>query len=80
MSTSDLTVAARLVAKLLAHRQTPQEEVAGVIRSVHGALSRLVAEGTLRNAVTATPTFDELPSALQRLADRTVIGKLVMVP
>jgi cold shock CspA family protein len=41
MSTSDLTVAARLVAKLLAHRQTPQEEVAGIIRSVHGALSRL---------------------------------------
>ena len=41
MSTSDLTVAARLVAKLLAQRQTPQEEVAGIIRSVHGALSRL---------------------------------------
>jgi cold shock CspA family protein len=41
MSTSDLTVAARLAAKLLAHRQTPQEEVAGVIHSVHSALSRL---------------------------------------
>jgi cold shock CspA family protein len=41
MSTSDLTVAARLVAKLLAHRQTPQEEVGGVIRGVYGALSRL---------------------------------------
>ena len=41
MSTSDLTVAARLVAKLLARRQTPQEEVAGVIHSVHSALSRL---------------------------------------
>jgi len=41
MSTSDLTVAARLVAKLLAHRQTPQEEVAGVIHSVHNALLRL---------------------------------------
>ena len=41
MSTSDLTVAARLVAQLLAHRQTPQEEVAGVIKSVHTALSRL---------------------------------------
>lgn len=41
MSTSDLTVAARLVAKLLAHRQTPQEEVAGVIHSVQTALSRL---------------------------------------
>ena len=32
------------------------------------------------NAVTATPTFDELPAALQRLADRSTIGKLVMVP
>jgi len=41
MSTPDLTVAARLIAKLLAHRQTPQEEVVGVIRSVHTALSRL---------------------------------------
>jgi len=41
MSTPDLTVAARLIAKLLAHRQTPQEEVSGVIRSVHTALSRL---------------------------------------
>jgi cold shock CspA family protein len=41
MSTSDLTVAARLVAKLLAHRQTPQEEVAGVIHGVHAALARL---------------------------------------
>ena len=41
MSTPDLTVAARLIAKVLAHRQTPKEEVAGVIRSVHGALSQL---------------------------------------
>ena len=41
MPRSDLTVAAHLVAKLLAHRQTPQEEVAGVIRGVHAALSRL---------------------------------------
>jgi len=42
-------------------------------------LSRLIAEGRLRNAITATPTFDELPNALQRLADRSTIGKLVMV-
>jgi NADPH2:quinone reductase len=46
---------------------------------VHRALSSLVAEGALRSAVTATPAFDELPSALQRLADRTTIGKMVMV-
>jgi cold shock CspA family protein len=51
MSTPDLTVAARLVAKLLAHRQTPQEEVVGVIRSVHTALSRLGEY----DAVPATP-------------------------
>ena len=51
MSTPDLTVAARLVAKLLAHRQTPQEEVVGVIRSVHTALSRL----SEYDAVPATP-------------------------
>jgi cold shock CspA family protein len=59
MSTSDLTVAARLVAKLLAHRQTPQEEVAGVIRSVHGALSRLREPA----AVTIEPVAAEEPQA-----------------
>jgi NADPH:quinone reductase len=55
--------------------QSPDE-----LDKIHSALSRLVGEGTLRNAVTATPTFDELPNAVQRLADRAVIGKLVMVP
>jgi hypothetical protein len=39
-----------------------------------------VADGKLRNAVTATPTFAELPDAVQRLADRRVVGKLVMIP
>ena len=34
----------------------------------------------LRNAVTAEVPFEELPQALQRLADREVVGKLVMVP
>jgi cold shock CspA family protein len=59
MSTSDLTVAARLVAKLLAHRRTPQEEVAGVIRSVHSALSRLREPA----AVTIEPTAAAEPQA-----------------
>ena len=36
--------------------------------------------GRLRNAVMATPAFADLPAALQQIADRTVIGKLVLVP
>jgi cold shock CspA family protein len=54
MSTPDLTVAARLVAKLLAHRQTPQEEVVGIIQGVHNALSRLREPG----AVTTEPVAE----------------------
>lgn len=47
---------------------------------IHAGLAELVADGRLRNAVTAEVPFDELPNALQRMADRSVIGKLVMVP
>lgn len=75
LATHDLVVANTSLVGVFAGGQSPEE-----LDKIHGALSRLVAEGTLRNAVTATPTFDELPSALQRLADRAVIGKLVMVP
>jgi NADPH:quinone reductase len=48
--------------------------------SIHARLSGLIAEGRLRNAVTSEVPFEELPAAVQRLADRSVIGKLVMVP
>ena len=48
--------------------------------AIHAELSALVADGRLRNAVTAEVPFDELPAALQRMADRAVVGKLVMVP
>lgn len=41
MTNSTMTAAARLAAKLLAHRQTSQDEVGDLIRNVHGALSRL---------------------------------------
>lgn len=47
---------------------------------IHARLAGLVADGRLRNAVTAEVPFDELPTALQRMADREVVGKLVMVP
>jgi cold shock CspA family protein len=65
MPTSDLTVAARLIAKLLAHRQTPQEEVAGVIRSVHGALLQLREHDAV---VVAPPVAeaDEPPAPARR--------------
>jgi NADPH2:quinone reductase len=47
---------------------------------IHTNLARLISSGRLTNAVTAEVPFDELPGALQRIADRRVVGKLVMVP
>ncbi len=41
MNTPTMTVAARLAARLLAHRQTSQEEIGDLIRTVHDAVSRL---------------------------------------
>ena len=46
---------------------------------IHAGLAGLVADGRLRNAVTAEVPFDDLPNALQRMADRRVVGKLVML-
>ena len=46
---------------------------------IHADLAGLVADGRLRSAVTAEVPFDDLPNALQRMADRGVVGKLVMV-
>ena len=48
--------------------------------AIHAQLSALIADGRLRNAVTSEVPFDELPAALQRMADRAVVGKLVTVP
>jgi NADPH:quinone reductase len=47
--------------------------------AIHSELSNLVSSGRLQNAVTTQVPFDDLPLALQRLADRSVIGKMVMV-
>jgi NADPH2:quinone reductase len=49
------------------------------VEDMHAGLSALVSDGRLRNAVTERVPFDELPAALQRMADRAVIGKLVLV-
>jgi NADPH2:quinone reductase len=47
---------------------------------IHARLSGLIGEGRLRNAVTEQVAFDDLPGALQRMADRRVVGKMVMTP
>jgi NADPH2:quinone reductase len=49
------------------------------LEAMHAGLSQLVARGRLRNAVTDQVPFAELPAAVQRMADRGVVGKLVMV-
>jgi NADPH2:quinone reductase len=53
-----------------------REELDGI----HANLTGLVGDGRLRNAVSAEVPFDALPAALQRMADRAIVGKLVMVP
>ncbi|MCU1428069.1 MAG: NADPH:quinone oxidoreductase family protein [Actinomycetia bacterium] len=47
---------------------------------IHRNLAALVSDGRLRNAVSAEVPFDALPRALQQMADRAVVGKLVLVP
>ena len=49
------------------------------LEDIHAGLAGLVADGRLRNAVTAEIPFDGLAAAVQSVADRNVIGKLVMV-
>jgi NADPH:quinone reductase len=50
------------------------------LNAIHDHLTALVNDGRLKNAVTDEVAFDDLPAALQRMADRGVVGKLVMVP
>ncbi|HWW52879.1 MAG TPA: NADPH:quinone oxidoreductase family protein [Acidimicrobiales bacterium] len=47
---------------------------------VHRSLADLVSDGRLRNAVTAEVPFAELSTELQRLGDRGIVGKRVLVP
>jgi NADPH2:quinone reductase len=72
--THDLVVANTSLLGVIAGGQTAEE-----LAHVHAELSALIADGRLRNAVTATVPFADLPSGLQQIADRAVIGKLVVV-
>jgi NADPH:quinone reductase len=52
----------------------------GELDGIHANLAALVGDGRLRNAVSDEVRFDALPDALQRMANRAVVGKLVVVP
>jgi NADPH2:quinone reductase len=75
LSTLDLVVANTSLVGVFAGGYSRRE-----LDDIHSNLARLVSSGRLTNAVTAEVPFDELPGALQRIADRRVVGKLVMVP
>jgi cold shock CspA family protein len=67
MTLPHTTAAARLAAKLLAHRQTPQDEVSELIRNVHGALLRLgQAEETIPEAAAMSPAEPQERAPLVR--------------
>jgi NADPH:quinone reductase len=70
----DLVITNRSLVGVIAGGNTRAELLA-----LHSQLSGLIADGKLKNVTTAVP-FEELPAALQRIADREVIGKLVMIP
>ena len=70
----DLVVTNTSLLGVIAGGQTPEE-----LDHVHAELSALIASGRLHNAVTGTHRFADLPAALQQIADRAVIGKLVLV-
>jgi len=75
IATRDLVLANASLVGVYAGGQSREE-----LDSIHAELSKLVATGKLPSAVTSTPAFRELPRALQQLADRKVVGKLVLVP
>jgi NADPH2:quinone reductase len=74
-ATHDLVITNRSLVGVFAGGYSRDE-----LEEIHAQLTALVRDGRLRNAVTDQVAFDDLPRALQRMADRGVVGKLVMVP
>ena len=66
MNTPTMTAAARLAAKLLAHRQTAQEEVGDLIRNVHEALTRINGAPVAEIEPPAEPAPEEVAPAAPR--------------
>ena len=74
-ATHDLVVSNRSLVGVFAGGYSRTE-----LDDIHAHLARLLGDGRLRNAVTEEVPFADLPTALQRMADRAVVGKLVLVP
>ena len=74
-ATHDLVITNRSLVGVFAGGYSRDE-----LDEIHAHLAGLVRDGRLRNAVTDQVSFDDLPRALQHMADRGVVGKLVMVP
>jgi NADPH2:quinone reductase len=49
------------------------------LSDIHARLSQLIAAGEIQTTVKEKVAFDQLPAALQRVADRAVVGKVVMI-
>ena len=75
LDTHDLVITNRSLVGVFAGGYSSDE-----LAEIHAQLSTLITDGRLRNAITAEVPYADLPDALQRLADRKVVGKLVMVP
>jgi len=50
------------------------------LEAVYGELARLVRSGDIGRGAATVATFDELPAALERVAQRAAMGKVVVVP
>ena len=75
LSTLDLVISNRSLLGVFAGGYARAE-----LDAMHAGLAALVADGSLRNAVTAEVPWADLPLALQAMADRKVIGKQVLIP
>jgi NADPH2:quinone reductase len=75
LPTHDLVIGNLSLVGVFAGRHTR-----GELDAIHAQLAALLAAGALRDTVTEQVPFDELPGALQRMADGRVVGKLVVVP
>jgi cold shock CspA family protein len=72
MNTPNISAASRLIAQLLAHRATALDEVAGLIRDVHGAVTRLQAPGPSAEAPPIMPAATPRPRRGRTAAAPTV--------
>jgi NADPH2:quinone reductase len=75
LATHDLVITNTSLVGVIAGGQSREE-----LRQIHADLAALIADGRLRTAVTNVVPFDDLPDALQRMAERGVVGKQVLVP